>query len=109
MSFRSINILTICGIDLSSRSRASAVRNEILQAVDILGNRIAVDFDGVRTVSHSFADELFAVLILERGEVWFRENIEVRNAKPNVRYALLEAISERVCSRPIDSTSCVEH
>ena len=83
------------GTDLSSRHRASELRASVIDAVESRGNRCVVDFLGVRSVSHSFADELFAVLIVERGESWFQKNVSVINLEPWIRQAILEAIRAR--------------
>ena len=47
-------------------------------------------------MSDSLADELFAVLIEERGDDWFCQHIRVQNLTPILRTTLLEAIQFRV-------------
>ena len=49
-------------------------------------------------MSDSMADELFAVVIEERGEDWFRQHIRVRNLSPLLRSTLLQAVQSRLYS-----------
>ncbi len=83
------------GTDLSSRHRAAELRASLVEIVEAQGRRCEIDFAGVRSVSHSFADELFAVLVVERGESWFQANLKVINLEPWVRQTILEAIRVR--------------
>jgi hypothetical protein len=46
-------------------------------------------------VSESFADGAIAVLVAERGEQWFRQNVRLINLSPSVRLSVLEAVDER--------------
>lgn len=84
------------GTDLSSRHRASGLRNTIVAAVEAEKRRVRLDFTAVRTVSSSFADELIAVLVLTRGEDWFRTNVTVVGASPEIRTTILESVSDRL-------------
>ena len=61
-----IEIASHLGTDLSSRARAAQFRAEVLSAVGRDG-RVVLDFSSVRTLSDSFADELFAVLVDQQG------------------------------------------
>ena len=85
------------GTDLSSRDRAATLRERILEVADTIKSSVLIDLNGVRTISDSFADELFAVIISERSEEWFRDFIQIANASREVRLSILEAIDER-CS-----------
>lgn len=82
------------GTDLSSRSTG----NKLRQRIQLLAEQdiVVLDFDGVRTVSHSFADECLAVLVQAQGESWFREHIKLVNHTQTVRLAILEAIQYRL-------------
>lgn len=82
------------GSDLSSRSTGRQLR---AQTEGLAGRDIVVlDFDGVRSVSHSFADELLAVLVAAHGEEWFRSHIRVINHASSVRSVILDAIQHRL-------------
>ncbi|MCA9028387.1 MAG: STAS-like domain-containing protein [Planctomycetaceae bacterium] len=87
------------GTDLSSRHRASGLRNTIIAAVEAENRRVRLDFTGVRTVSSSFADELIAVLVMARGEDWFRRNVAVVGTTPEVRTTILESVADRLSER----------
>lgn len=82
------------GTDLSNRHGAAALRLEIVRKIDDAGI-VVIDFEGVRVVSQSFADELLAVLVEQFGESWFKEHIKVINPSRTVRLSLLEAINLR--------------
>lgn len=76
------------GNDLASRATARQIRQQINQ-------HTTFDCEGVRTISHAFADELFAVLVNDNGIEWFRQKIKVVNATPEVRTMILSAITLR--------------
>lgn len=92
---RTFLIVEEAGTDLSSRSRAAALRAKLLKEIDD-SRSIVLDFSNVRTVSHSFADELFAVLVATHGEEWFRTWFTLRGLGQDVRATILEAVSERL-------------
>ena len=85
---RSVNLALEYGTDLSSRRRAATLRREIT-------GQTVVNFADVRTISDSFADELFAVLVAERGEDWFKANVRVVNLPAHIRETILRAIQSR--------------
>ena len=87
-----LSIKEIAGTDVSSRHPAANIRKQIIDA----GALCRVDFTEVRSVSSSFADELFAVLIRDRGESWFSDNVRIAGACQEVKYVILEAISARI-------------
>jgi hypothetical protein len=64
--------------------------------------KIAIDLAGVLSVSDSFADEFFAVLIAERGEEWFRRHVAIENSSDEVRAAIVRAIRARLEGRAGD-------
>ena len=86
------------GTDISNRYQAAILRQEVVATIDSCGADSTVEFDfaGVRSMSDSLADELFAVLIEERGDDWFCQHIRVQNLTPILRTTLLEAIQFRV-------------
>jgi hypothetical protein len=90
-----IDIAETFGTDLSSRQRAAALRLHITAQTAAGITPVTLDFAGVRTVSESFADGAIAVLVAERGEEWFRQNVRLVNLTPSVRLSVLEAVDER--------------
>jgi hypothetical protein len=91
---KTLIIVEICGKDVSSRNRAAGLRLQIV--ADAAAQKVRLDFAGVRTVSESFADELFGVLIEDYGEQWFREHVEVANLSDLSRETVLDAIAHRL-------------
>ena len=85
-----INLSKEYGTCLSSRVTGAEIRTRIN-----IGN-YEIDFSDVIAVSHSFADECFAVLIQDKGPEWFAENIKLINLEHSVRYDILEAIFIRI-------------
>lgn len=87
-----INFASEVGEDLSGRGTAVDCRKRILKE----SAAVCLNFHGVRTVSDSFADELFGVLAVEKGEGWFRENLKVEGLSADVRLTILSAIQSRI-------------
>ena len=87
------------GTDISNRYQAAILRQEVVTIIDSHGSDAIAEFDftGVRTMSDSLADELFAVVVEERGEDWFRQHIRVRNLSSVLRQTLLQAVQSRLC------------
>jgi len=90
-----VEIAKTFGTDLSSRQRAATLRLEITTQTAAGVTPVTLAFAGVRTVSESFADGAIAVLVVERGEQWFRQNVRLVNLSPSVRLSVLEAVDER--------------
>jgi STAS-like domain of unknown function (DUF4325) len=88
------------GTDLSSRSTGVAVRDAMVAALRQEAGRVSVDCAGVRTLSESFADEVFGILVAERGKSWFKQHVAVVGLSENTRAAILRAIAERLLVKP---------
>jgi hypothetical protein len=84
------------GHHLSSRSRANELRCEVLASFANGNQSVTIDLAGVVTLSDSFADELFAVIVAEQGENWFRKHIHVINASEPVRESILQTVQYRL-------------
>ncbi|HSN97948.1 MAG TPA: STAS-like domain-containing protein [Candidatus Nanopelagicales bacterium] len=82
------------GTHLSSRTLGASLRARIESLVDA-GQVVTVDFAGVDTISESFADEVFAVLIEKRGSAWFRQGVAMQGLGGALRDTVLGAILER--------------
>jgi hypothetical protein len=72
------------------------VRAEIIDLIRAGRTRVTIDLEGVYTISESFADELFGILVKQEGEEWFRQHIVVRNASADVRRSILSGIEKRI-------------
>jgi hypothetical protein len=79
-----IKIADDYGKYLSSRFIARKIREQISGPIEF-------DFTDV-TLAHSFADELFAVLVQEKGEDWFAKNIKIIGLSQDSKYQILHAI-----------------
>ena len=100
------NVANQYGIDISSRSAAAELRGLVVSAVE-QHQFVQLDFDGVRTISGSVADELFGLLALTYGCEWFRKWISVTGLDELPRKAAIEAIIYRLECRT-DSTTHLE-
>jgi hypothetical protein len=93
-----INVSRTFGTDISSRASAALVRDEILSDLKKADHpaRAVFDFTDVRTVSGSFADELFAVVAEQYGDAWFRDHFGFVNVPEWIRESIVESIQERL-------------
>lgn len=79
------------GAYLSGRFTAARLRKDVTSS----GVPVTVDLAGVESLSDSFADEFFAVLVEEFGHEWFASNVVVRGMTPDVRHTVLRAVHLR--------------
>ncbi len=82
------------GTDLSSRARAAQIRGFVRSRGD-QNQRTILDFKDVRTIADSFMDELFGVLVHERGTEWFRSWVSVVNMPPETQLDLARVVQTR--------------
>lgn len=88
------NIIQIDSTDCAARHNASTVRAKALEIAEKHG-RVIFDLSAVCSMSHGYADELFAVLVASKGWDWFDARIKVRNGSYDVRRSISEAILYR--------------
>jgi hypothetical protein len=53
------------------------------------GKRAVIELSNVISMSESYADELFAVLVAHYGLEWFANNIQLRHESPHAPHVLL--------------------
>jgi len=82
------------GTDLSNRFCGSELRSRVVASAET-GIPQIIDFEGVRTLSESFADELFAVIVEELGSDWFRQHLRLVNLTPEIRRTILQTVLDR--------------
>lgn len=82
------------GTDLSSRTYGHSQRNKIEKYLED-GNNVTVDLRNVETISHSFADELFAVLYSRIGQEKFYEKLNFIVKKKDIIQVISDSIRER--------------
>lgn len=85
---------------LGGRGLAAKLREQI----EISEGSVVLDFLDVRTVSHSFADELIGKLAEKLGSYSFKKKIVIKNLSESNREIFGFVISERV-SKPKSITS----
>ena len=88
-------LATRLGTDLSSRHLGAELREEASR-VFADGGIAVFNFDSVRSVSDSFADELLATLAEAHGDEWFRQHVRLTNLSKAVRTSILEAVANRL-------------
>lgn len=84
--------------DLSSRNTASQERQRLMTVLSH-SQKTEIDLSNVESMSESFSDEFFGVIVLSKGYDYLRENIVIKNAKPNVKTSIGRAILRRKTTR----------
>jgi hypothetical protein len=90
-----IHVRAEFGSDLSGRHAARQLRDFIVEAAGLGYEHVAINFDGVDSMSADFADEAFASLVKERGQTWFAERVEMACLSQAVAIAIAEAVADR--------------
>jgi hypothetical protein len=68
-----------------------------MEEIIMKNGKVAVlDFEGIRGITHSFADEIVGIFASAFGKEWVKENIKVINANENVRSMLNLAVKIRI-------------
>jgi hypothetical protein len=82
------------GKDLASRTSALKLRCVIEDTISH-GKRVSVDLADVLSISESYADELFAVLVEKHGLEWFSNNVTLSHHAPSLLRSIAIAIKRR--------------
>lgn len=80
---------------LATRWMGALIRNEIEKALDASADPVVVDASGVRSMSHSFADECFGKLAEQRGLTALLGRMRIENVAPDVLPVVRYVISAR--------------
>lgn len=80
---------------LGSRALGAKVRQQVLAELQAEG-QLVLDWDGVRAISHSFADEFIGKLAEEIGVEQFRSTVRNRNMSSLIRSVLSYVVSARL-------------
>lgn len=79
-----------------SRISARPVRTKLKNILDMCsGQKVRVDFTGIRIISSSFADEVFGRLFIELGPLTFMGRLEFVGLDDTVKLLVDRAISQR--------------
>tara|TARA_B100002003_G_C13900519_1_gene438726 strand:+ start:235 stop:543 length:309 start_codon:yes stop_codon:yes gene_type:complete len=80
--------------DLASRSRAIGERKKIEEFLQ-KNEHLLVNCDDVLSISESYADEIFGVLVVQYGFDFLLENLTIVNAKKHVLQSIASVIDRR--------------
>ncbi len=80
--------------DLASRNQAIPQRHKI-EVLLREGNFIDLDLSGVFSVSESYSDEIFGVLVVKFGITKVLSQVKVRNASPAILKSIAKVIQRR--------------
>lgn len=88
-------LIHVEGTDLSSRRTAAVVRQKILNGVSE-GKSIVIDLTEVKSISESYADEAFGVIVANQGLKWFLKNVHIESQREPVIKSIAYAINRRL-------------
>jgi hypothetical protein len=83
------------GLHLGTRVHGAEIRGEIVEAMK-LSDKIVFDFEGVETVSNSFADECFAKLTLFFSMEEIKAKTTFINAIPFIKAVIANSFKARL-------------
>ncbi|MCI4453772.1 MAG: STAS-like domain-containing protein [Thermodesulfobacterium sp.] len=84
---------------LGLRVEGEVVR-EKLEEIIMKEDKVAVlDFEGIRGITHTFADEVVGIFASAFGKEWLKRNVRVINANESVRDMLNLAVRLRLKKR----------
>ncbi|NEK83098.1 MAG: STAS-like domain-containing protein [Pantoea ananatis] len=91
--------------DLASRTQAIPQRHKI-ETLLFEGNTIKLDLSGVLSLSESYSDEIFGVLVVKHGQKKILSCLKVQNASPTILKSIAKVIQRRSnelkLSRPVN-------
>lgn len=79
------------GTDLSSTKLSFELYNSIIEDLD-LGMKIEIDFKNVRSVSCGWLRNCIGLIVKNKGEKFFRDNIRIINMNKNIKLNLAEVV-----------------
>jgi hypothetical protein len=77
---------------LGLRVEGEVVREKMEEIIMKNGKVAVLDFEGVRGITHTFADEIVGIFTRAFGKEWIKRNVRVINANENVRFILNLAV-----------------
>lgn len=84
--------------DLASRRLAAELRTGVLSALR-QGHAVTIDLGSVESISESYADELFGVLVLGLGLDEFVKRVTILHANGHVLRVIAQALKDRLVER----------
>ena len=83
--------------DLASRRTAAFERKAVEQAIEL--GAVEVDLMHVNSISESYSDELFGVLVAKHGLDTFLKKVKILNAKEGILKSIAKVIQRRELER----------
>jgi hypothetical protein len=84
-----IRLKDLFGCDfLGLRVEGEVVREKMEEIIMKNGKVAVLDFEGVKGITHTFADEIVGIFTRAFGKEWVKRNVRVVNANKNVRFML---------------------
>lgn len=80
----------------STRQSGTILRNEVINIYKQTQKSIFLDFEGVKIVSSSFADELIGKLVTEFGFITFNNIIKLINLNPTAEMIVQRSVAQRM-------------
>ena len=80
---------------LGLRETGSRFREMLIKALN-QNEEILIDFDGVDSISSSFADEFIAKAYIEFGKEKFENYVKIKNANDFIKIIINSSLSERL-------------
>lgn len=93
--------------DLASRTSARKLRKQIEEEI-AAGYHVTIDLTRVKSISESYADELFAVLVEIHNLEWFTANIKILHDSPDT-YGVLRSIATAIKRRHHNIRDSINH
>lgn len=96
---------TSCPRVTASRNQAIPQRHKIEVLINE-GNFVDLDLSGVYSISESYSDEIFGVLVVKFGVTKVLSRVKVRNASPSILKSIAKVIQRRsneVASKKVPS------
>jgi alkylhydroperoxidase/carboxymuconolactone decarboxylase family protein YurZ len=87
---------------LGLRVEGEVVREKMEEIIMKKGKIAVLDFEGVRGITHTFADEVVGIFARAFGKEWVKKNVRVVNANENVRAMLNLAVKIALRHRQAD-------
>ena len=87
--------LKLPGSDLASRRTAAVKRYQLVSQVQ-QGNQVTLDLSEVQSISESYADELFGVLVAQQGFEWVQQHVSIIDVAEHVLDVIATAIQQRL-------------
>lgn len=84
------------GIGTATRESGEFLRNDVMNTLTRIKQKIILDFNGVKTVSSSFADEFIAKMVVRLGFIQFNQLVKLVNVNEDVKFLIERSLYMRI-------------